>query len=115
LLTNYDLQDPLSLMEATLPLGPSLGAQLRVWKSGHLFLCKNYHLTLNQLVHFQTSVVDEAIRRKLTAPKILIYHTHSSEMYLGRALTQKQANQGITNFVAYQTPQLQALWPWVVI
>ncbi|HHU61814.1 MAG: stage II sporulation protein P [Bacillota bacterium] len=107
LLTNYDLQDPLSLMEATLPLGPSLGAQLRVWEERPFVFVQELSFDPEPTRPLpKPQVVDEAIRRKLTAPKILIYHTHSSEMYLGRALTQKQANQGHYQFRSLSDPTI---------
>lgn len=98
-LTNYDLQDPLGLMEATLPLGPSLGAQLRVWEERPFVFVQELSFDPEPTRPIpQPEIVQKPIRTKVGSPRILIYHTHSSEMYLGRAVSNNQANQGHYQF-----------------
>lgn len=83
-LTNYDLQDPLSLFEAVLPLAPYSTAQLRAWEERPFVFIEELNFAPEPI---RPPTIPEQItpeREIPKAPQILIYHTHSSEMYLGQ-------------------------------
>ncbi|NMB00230.1 MAG: hypothetical protein GX971_01715 [Firmicutes bacterium] len=93
-LTNYDLRDPLSMVEATLPLAPQIVVHFRMWEERPFVFIQELSFApdpvrpqplLEPEVAEQPSVI-------ASGSKVLIYHTHTSEMYLGRAVGAKQAS-----------------------
>lgn len=100
LLTNYDLQDPLALLRATLPVSPRVTGQLRVWEERPFVFIQELSFDPDP-VRPDFNVVLEAEKQPpsdLGVPKVLIYHTHTSEMYLGKSVPASQSNQAHYKF-----------------
>lgn len=98
-LTNYNLQDPLSLMEAVLPISPHDAVQLRVWEERPFVFIQELAFAPDPVRPEPTPpTVSERVVPVSNAPQVLIYHTHSSEMYVGRALATREAAQAHYNF-----------------
>lgn len=85
-LTNFDLADPLHMVESALPFSPEVVVHMRVWEDRPFVFIQ------------ELSFAPDPVRPPLTpgtgpergetpkaAAKVFIYHTHTSEMYLGRA------------------------------
>ncbi len=92
-LTNYDLKDPLSLLASTLPFSPRTVVDMRMWEERPFVFIQELSFAPDP-VRPRDIPLDfpfERVDVSSTAPKILIYHTHSSEMYLGRGASSAQA------------------------
>lgn len=89
-LTNYDLQDPLSMLGATLPILPEITGQLRVWEERPFVFIQELSFAPDPVR--PQSVAPERVVVDINSPQVLIYHTHTSEMYLGRAVPTSQSS-----------------------
>lgn len=99
-LTNYDVGDPLSLVASTLPFSPQVVVHLRMWEERPFVFVQELSFAPDPVR--PEPVVDPRVPESLdvlpTAPKVLIYHTHTSEMYLGRAVSTGQSSQAHYQF-----------------
>lgn len=98
-LTNYNLQDPLSLLEAVLPTVPYDPAQFRVWEERPFVFIQELAFAPDP-VRPPVVTPEEKVRVELPTrtAQVLIYHTHSSEMYVGRALPTITSSEAHYNF-----------------
>lgn len=106
-LTNYDLRDPLHMVEAALPFSPQVVAHMRVWEDRPFVFIQELSFApepvrprLEPAGETERGLVDRA------APKVLIYHTHTSEMYLGRALEGGSPGQAHHQFRSLADPTI---------
>ncbi len=99
-LTNFNLQDPLSLLTATLPLSPHGRVDMRVWEERPFVFIQELSFAPDPVrpPSVPDSTVSEVHETLPVGPKVLIYHTHSSENYLGRAIPAGQSTQSHYQF-----------------
>lgn len=83
-LTNYDLRDPLHIVETSLPFASRTMVHLRAWEDRPFVFIQELTFAPDP-VRPQNPLGEAGERDQARAPKVLIYHTHTSEMYLGRA------------------------------
>jgi stage II sporulation protein P len=99
-LTSFNLQDPLSLIEATLPVSLHGVVDMRMWEERPFVFIQELSFAPDPVR--PPSVLDspsvESMEVRLTGPKVLIYHTHTSENYLGRAGVSNQPRQAHYQF-----------------
>ena len=104
-LTSYDLGDPLSLLEATLPFAvqPTQGQQ--VWEERPFVFIQELTFAPDP-VRPDTSAVDLNVSFHSSTPRVLIYHTHTSEMYLGRNVPVGGSHTAHYTFRTHSDPTL---------
>ena len=109
-LTNYDLQDPLSMLEATLPIAPQITGQLRVWEERPFVFIQELSFAPDPVKPLpSTPTLPERLAVETGAPQVLIYHTHTSEMYLGRAVPASQSSQAHYKFRNLADPTITGI------
>lgn len=98
-LTNYDLKDPLSLLTSTLPLSPPVLVDMRVWEERPFVFIQELTFAPDP-IRPQSDLSDtpRGSMEVAHSPKVLIYHSHSSEMYLGRAVPASSSAQAHYHF-----------------
>ena len=86
-LTSYDLRDPVSLVAAALPLSPYGVADLRVWEERPFVFIQELSFAPEPVRPPSTAQTPagQLAEAPRTGPKVLIYHTHTSENYQGRS------------------------------
>lgn len=107
-LTNYDLRDPLHMLESSLPVTPQVVVHMRAWEDRPFVFVQELSFAPDP-VRPQTSRPDERAERGegvTAAPKVLIYHSHTSEMYLGRALQGSQEASAHYTFRSLADPTI---------
>ena len=82
-LTSYDLGDPLSLLEATLPFSVRPSQRQQAWEERPFVFIQELTFAPDP-VRPDNSAVERNTSFHSPTPRVLIYHTHTSEMYLGR-------------------------------
>ena len=97
-LTNYDFRDPLSMVESTLPFSPQVVLHMRVWEDRPFVFVQELSFAPDPVRPPGLEAGIERLAVGGAAPRVLIYHTHSSEMYLGRALETGQSLQAHYQF-----------------
>jgi len=91
-LTGFDLRDPLRMVEDSLPFSPRAVAQMRIWEDRPFVFIQELTFAPDPVRPPDRGVAPgERGEAAPSGPKILIYHTHTSEMYLGRASEGGQA------------------------
>ena len=87
-LTNYDLKDPVSLVADALPLSPPVLVDVRMWEERPFVFIQELTFAPDpeRPPSIQPSTPGQRVETLPSAPQVLIYHSHSSEMYLGRAI-----------------------------
>lgn len=92
-LTTYDLRDPLSIVQATLPVSPQVVVHLRIWEDRPFVFVQELSFAPDPVRPQPETTLrtEERPAAPAAAPKVLIYHTHTSEMYLGRAVGSGQS------------------------
>lgn len=93
-LTSFDLRDPLYLVQAALPFSSEAAVHLRVWEDRPFVFIQELSFAPDP-VRPKQEPVPELVERLDAAKqvrKVLIYHTHTSEMYLGRAPKEGQGS-----------------------
>ncbi len=97
-LTDYDLYDPLSILRAALPFVRHGPEQLRVWEERPFVFIQELSFAPDPV----RPAVPVPVGERLTPPparaQVLIYHTHTSEMYLGRSVPASQSAQAHYQF-----------------
>lgn len=98
-LTNFDLRDPLSLVIATLPVSPHSVVDLRMWEERPFVFIRELTFAPDP-VRPQEESESPLGPIEISSPRarVLIYHTHSSENYLGRALLSSSSMQAHYQF-----------------
>ena len=88
-LTSYDLRDPVSLIADTLPLSPYGLVDMRHWEERPFVFIQELSFAPEPIrpPSTQQSSAAEPSEVLPTGPKVLIYHTHTSENYQGRAVS----------------------------
>lgn len=107
-LTTFDLSDPVSLIEASLPFSPRVVVHLRIWEDRPFVFIQELSFAPDP-VRPQTVPEEAEGRRAEVVPvgaKVLIYHTHTSEMYLGRAVDSGQSRQAHYQFRSTADPTI---------
>lgn len=99
-LTSYNLQDPLSLLIAALPVSPHGRVDLRMWEERPFVFIQELSFAPDPVRPPPTLdlIVSEGREVLPDGPRVLIYHTHSSENYLGRATPAGQSTQAHYQF-----------------
>lgn len=110
-LTNYDLHDPLSFLQATLPATPRALVDTRIWEERPFVFVQELSFAPDPVrpPSVPASPDKEQMEVLSTAPKVLIYHTHSSEMYLGRAVPAGQSMQAHYQFRNLADPTISGI------
>lgn len=80
-LTSYDLGDPLSLLEATLPFSVPSASGSRAWEERPFVFIQELTFAPDPIRPHEAGV--KSPEPDSLTPRVLIYHTHTSEMYLG--------------------------------
>lgn len=94
LLTDYDLKDPLTILEETLPFFARSLPGFRIWEERPFVFVQELSFAPDPI---RPAPADSVFEQK-TAARALIYHTHTSEMYLGRTVSASQSNQAHYQF-----------------
>ena len=97
-LTNYDLQDPLTMLGAILPIAPKITGQLRVWEERPFVFVQELSFGPDPVRPLPSTDFSPERVVEPKSPQVLIYHTHTSEMYLGRAVAANQSAQAHYTF-----------------
>lgn len=98
-LTSYDLQDPLSLIVATLPVSPHSVVDLRIWEERPFVFIPELSFAPDPIrPQVEQGPLIEPQRPVLARPRVLIYHSHSSENYLGRVVLSNPSSQAHYQF-----------------
>jgi stage II sporulation protein P len=98
-LTSFDLRDPLSLIVATLPVAPHGMVDLRMWEERPFFFIQELSFAPDPVrPPAKPEAPLDSREMRPARPRVLIYHTHSSENYLGRALSSTQSVQAHYQF-----------------
>ena len=98
LLTSYDLYDPLSILRLTLPLAGHGPEQLRAWEERPFVFIQELTFAPDPVRPTPPAAREEEPVQRSLSPKVLIYHTHTSEMYLGRSIPASQSSLGHYQF-----------------
>lgn len=97
-LTNYDLRDPLGFMETVLHRAAPGFVQFQTWEERPFVFIQELSFAPDPVRPFvepdQKPGSDLRSDPRSNLRSVLIYHTHSSEMYLGRAVNAAQSSQG---------------------
>lgn len=96
-LTDYDLYDPMSILRMALPFPSHDPEQLRVWEERPFVFIQELSFAPDP-VRPPISAPSEERALPATSPQVLIYHTHTSEMYLGRSIPASQSSLGHYQF-----------------
>lgn len=106
-LTNYDLQDPLTMLRAVFPFSRGEPEQLRVWEERPFVFIQELSFAPDPIRPStpQTAAPGRS-SGELSSFQVLIYHTHTSEMYLGRAVAAAQSAQAHYNFRSSADPTI---------
>ncbi len=80
LLTDFDLGNPKTLLESSIPLLASIEKK-QVWAERPFFFVPELTFAPDPISPHQSEYNARVLSQE---PAVLIYHTHSSEMYLGR-------------------------------
>lgn len=99
-LTSFNLEDPLSLLMATLPISPHGKVDMRMWEERPFVFIQELSFAPDPVRPSapSESLVIEDREIPTLGPKVLVYHTHSSENYLGRATPTGQSTQAHYQF-----------------
>ncbi|HHT69553.1 MAG TPA: hypothetical protein GXZ85_09910 [Firmicutes bacterium] len=99
-LTGFDLRDPLSLMVATLPASPHGLLDMRVWEERPFVFIQELSFAPDPVRPPSAPRSEQSSPSEILAvgPKVLIYHTHTSENYLGRAISTGQSTEAHYQF-----------------
>lgn len=97
-LTGYDLRDPLSFLEGTLPIVPQMRGKLRQWEERPFVFVQELSFAPDPVKPERPMPQVERDRLAALTPQVLIYHTHTSEMYLGRSVPASQSAQAHYTF-----------------
>ena len=99
-LTSFNVQDPLSLIVATLPVAPHGVVDMRMWEERPFVFIQELSFAPDPVRPPAAPDIprDEPIEVPLTGSRVLIYHTHTSENYLGRAIASGQSTQAHYQF-----------------
>ncbi|NMB20947.1 MAG: hypothetical protein GX979_08765 [Firmicutes bacterium] len=98
-LTSFDLRDPLSLVMATLPVSPHSIVDLRMWEERPFVFIQELTFAPDPVrPPAESDYPVEPKEMSVARPRVLIYHTHSSENYLGRAVLSNPSAQAHYQF-----------------
>lgn len=100
-MTDYDLYDPpLSILKAVLPFVQHGPEQLRVWEERPFVFIQELSFAPDPVRPPSVPPAPPAQERvsPAAAAQVLIYHTHTSEMYLGHSIPHPSPLGPIINF-----------------
>ncbi len=96
-LTDYDLYDPLSILKAVLPFVQHGPEQLRVWEERPFVFIQELSFAPDPVRPSVPAPAQERVS-PTAAAQVLIYHTHTSEMYLGHSIPASQSSRAHYQF-----------------
>lgn len=107
-LTTFDLSDPVSLIEASLPFSPRVVVHLRIWEDRPFVFIQELSFAPDPIRPHPAPEEFGGRRAEVvpTGSKVLVYHTHTSEMYLGRAVDTGQSRQAHYQFRSTADPTI---------
>ncbi|NLJ80347.1 MAG: stage II sporulation protein P [Firmicutes bacterium] len=99
LFTNYDLGDPLTILEKTLPFNLRPTTHARIWEERPFVFIKELSFGPDPIRPERPGKGLRAEQTsKIDSVQVLIYHTHTSEMYLGRTVPASRSQEAHYQF-----------------